>query len=67
MIVLAYKKRKKLTSGFEKFCKMELSRVKKARSHGSRAKTAHHYQKCLEKRGIKTGLSRREAKKLKGM
>jgi hypothetical protein len=63
-MIEVYKKRKKNLSDFSGYCKAELSRVKKARSHGSRAKTAHHYQKCLSKRGIKTGLPMREQKKL---
>lgn len=59
-----YKKRKHSKSGFEKYCKVQLNRVKKARHAGSRSKSALKYQKCLQNRGITdTGLGKKKEKK----
>lgn len=62
---MAYTKRKKNLSGFNDYCQAELSRIKKSRSSGTRAKTALKWQECLCKRGISTGLPASTEKKLK--
>jgi hypothetical protein len=62
---LAYKKRKKNVSGFEKFCKAELVRVKKARSHSTRAKSTLKYQECLrDKHDLHTGAGKPKKKSM---
>jgi hypothetical protein len=56
---LPYRKKKRSSAnkstGFERYCKIELSRVKKAQSAGTRSRTAKKWQECLNDRGIKTG------------
>jgi hypothetical protein len=61
---MPYTKRKSSGSGFEKYCKVQLARVKKARHAGSRSKAAKAYQKCLCRKGVKTGLPAKEARKI---
>jgi hypothetical protein len=62
---LAYKKRRKNKSGFASYCKASLSRVKKASKSSSRAKAALSYQKCLVRKGVKTGIKSKTLKKVK--
>lgn len=62
MLKMPYRKRK-ATSGFDKYCKPQLRRIKSARSAGSRSKNAKDYQKCLMRRGIDTGLGKAPSKK----
>lgn len=62
---MAYKKRKKNLSGFTNYCKVQLERVKKAKYAHSRSKAAKAYQKCLARKGVKTGLPMKEARKIR--
>ena len=55
---MPYRKRKKATSGFIKYCKPKLAAIKNARSAGSRSRTAKAYQQCLLKNDIDTGLGK---------
>lgn len=61
---MAYKRRRKNKSGFASYCKAQLSRVKKASKHSTRAKTALKYQQCLAKKGVKTGAGKIKKKKM---
>lgn len=64
---MPYRKKKRSTkskgTGFERYCKIELSRVKKAQSAGTRSRTSKKWQECLNKRGIKTGTKNKDKSK----
>ena len=60
---MAYKK-KKGTSGFKSYCSKQLKSVKLAKSSGNRAKSTLRYQKCLLKKGIKSGAGNPKKKKV---
>ena len=57
---MPYRKKKRSAkskrTGFERYCSIELNKVKKARSAGTRSRTTKKWQECLNDRGIKTGL-----------
>lgn len=60
---MGYKRRSSHKSGFTHYCKAQLSRVKRASKAGSRSKAVKSYQKCLNNKGIKTGLKEKKSKK----
>lgn len=62
---MGYSTRKENKSGFESYCRVELSRVKHARMGPSLHKAAKQYQQCLCEKGIKTGISEKEARKIR--
>lgn len=59
---MGYRRRKSHKSGFSSYCKAQLSRVKRASKAGSRSKSVKAYQKCLNSKGIRTGLKNKEKK-----
>lgn len=59
---MAYKKKKKSSSFLHK-CTEKVSRIRKARKASSKVKAVNSYQRCLNAKGVKTGLKPKKGKK----
>ena len=53
---------KKKKSGFLHHCTNKMNRIRKAKKAGAKVKAVNSYQKCLMKKGIKTGMKSKKVK-----
>lgn len=55
-LYMAYKRKKKGSSGFLHKCTEKVNRIRKARKASAKVKAVNSYQKCLARKGVKVGL-----------
>lgn len=59
---MAYRRKKK-SSGFLGKCTNKINRIRKAKKASSKVKAVNSYQRCLAKKGVKTGIKKKKGKR----
>jgi hypothetical protein len=60
---MAYRRKRKGSSGFLGKCSTKLNRIRKAKKATSKVKSVNSYQKCLDKQGVRTGMKKKRGRK----